>query len=166
MSDPNGARASRKRMLDILYVMEIGQNCLLQYERLGTASLKKIVFSRWVSVLDPVKCKEGFIQGFVFMVFWIMDYQKSHALMLCPCYLCSVKVSEIKSSVIHHILQQWKGLCWCTAHGKKFFFPLEEMWGKSHVFLVQSLVRKSVMELWSWMYTSAVSTVNRDEDAF
>lgn len=92
-------------MLGISYVMEIGQNSLLQHERLGLACLKKKkLFSSQVPVLNPVKCKEGFI-GRVY-IYDVLDYQNSLVLVLCPCYLCLVKISEVKSCVIQHILKQ------------------------------------------------------------
>lgn len=92
-------------MLGILYVIETGHNSLLQHEGLGPACLKKKkLFSNQVPVLNPVKYKEGFI-GRVY-IYDVLDYQNSLALVLCPFYLCLVKVSEVKSCVIQHILKQ------------------------------------------------------------
>lgn len=89
--------ASHNRMLGILYMMNIDQNCLLQPERLGPACLKKTIFHRWFSVLDL--CKEEvigrfYINGNLYCGLSKINIKiKSLAVMLCP-------VSQISPSDI------------------------------------------------------------------
>lgn len=57
-------------------MIEIGQNSLLQHERLGPACLKRQSLVDRCLYLTLSSVRRGLQEGFIFMVFGIMDYQK------------------------------------------------------------------------------------------
>lgn len=63
-------------MLGILSAIEIGQNSLLQHERLGPACLKRQSLVDRCLYLTLSSVRRVLKESFIFMVFAIMDYQK------------------------------------------------------------------------------------------